>query len=101
MTYEKIWGVYVSDADEYPKYRQGMMPILESFGGSFGYDFNVSEVLRSKTGDAINRVFTIEFPSKQEMGSFFTEPEYLFIKQAHFNKSVNNVTTISMHEKTT
>ena len=58
MTYERIMGIYVSDDDEYQKYRNGMMPILKSFGGSFGFDFKVSEVLRSKTDDDINRVFT-------------------------------------------
>ncbi len=37
--YEKIMGIQVSDDGEYQKYREGMTPILHSFGGSFGYDF--------------------------------------------------------------
>lgn len=101
MAYERIMGLYVSDDEEYQKYRNGMMPILESFGGAFGFDFKVSEVLRSKTEDDINRVFTIEFPSKQVMDNFFADPAYLAIKKKHFSQSVGSVTAISMHEKTT
>lgn len=101
MAYERIMGIYVSDDDEYQKYRNGMMPILKSFGGSFGYDLKVSEVLRSKTEDDINRVFTLEFPSKQVMGNFFADSEYLAVKKKHFNRSVDSVTAISMHEKNT
>ena len=101
MAYERIMGIFVSDDDEYKKYRNGIMPILKSFGGSFGFDFKVSEVLRSKTDDDINRVFTIEFPSKQKMDNFFADPEYLSVKKIHFDKSVKSVTAISMHEKIT
>lgn len=101
MAFERIMGIYVSDDEEYQKYRNGMMPILKSFGGSFGFDFKVSEVLLSKTDDDINRVFTIEFPSKQVMESFFSDPEYLTVQKKHFNKSVKSKTVISLHEKIT
>jgi uncharacterized protein (DUF1330 family) len=76
-----------------------MLPILESFGGFFGFDFRVSEVLRSKTDYNINRVFTIEFPSKGTMEEFFASPEYIEVKNSHFNESVKSITIISMHER--
>jgi len=101
MPFERVMGIYVSDDDEYQRYREGMAPILCSFGGSFGYDFKVSEVLLSKTDDKINRVFTIEFPNKELMDKFFTNPEYLNIKKRHFDNSVTSKTTISLHEKHT
>jgi uncharacterized protein (DUF1330 family) len=99
MTFERVMGLQVSDDEEYQRYRDGMMPILHSFGGSFGFDFKVSKVLLSKTEDDINRVFTIEFPSKEIMDEFFSNPEYLAIKQRHFNNSVKSKTVISTHEK--
>ncbi len=99
--YERIMGIQVSNDDEYKKYRDGMTPILLSFGGSFGYDFKIQEVLISKTKEKINRVFTIEFPSKEIMENFFTDTEYLIIQKKYFNNSVSSKTTISMHEKNT
>ncbi len=100
MSFERVMGINVTDDTEYQKYREGMTPILESFGGSFGFDFKVSEVLLSKTKDDINRVFTIEFPSKQTMEEFFSSPDYLEVKNKYFNSSVNSKTVISLHEKT-
>ena len=101
MKYERIMGIHVNNDKEYQRYRDGMMPILNSFGGAFGFDFKVAEVLITKTDDDINRVFTIEFPSKEVMESFFSDPEYLAVKKRHFNNSVSSTTTISIHEKNT
>lgn len=99
MSFERIMGIEVTNEDEYQLYRENMMPILHSFGGSFGFDFKINEVLKSKTDNAINRVFTLDFPSKQVMEAFFTNDEYLAVKEKYFLNSVNSVTTISMHEK--
>ena len=101
MSFERIMGLEITNDLEYQKYRDAMMPILESFGGSFGFDFKVSEVLKSKTEKSINRVFTIEFPDKAAMDKFFSDPSYLRVKSEYFNDSVKSVTTISMHEKNT
>ncbi len=101
MTFERIMGIYVSDAEEYQRYREKMMPILHSFGGSFGYDFKIAEVLLSKTEDPINRVFTIEFPSKDVMDDFYSDSKYLQVQKKHFTNSVSSKTIISMHEKNT
>jgi len=101
MSYERVMGIHVIDDDEYQKYREGMRPILESFGGYFGFDFKISEVLLSKSDDQINRVFTIEFPSEKIMNKFFNDPEYLKVKKEHFENSVKSTTTIAMYEKNT
>ena len=66
MSYERVMGIHVTNDVEYDKYRAGMMPILKSYGGSFGFDFKIAETLLSKTDDPINRVFTIEFGKMQE-----------------------------------
>ena len=94
-------AIYVKDDEEYQKYREGMTPILHSFGGSFGYDFKIQEVLISKTTEEINRVFTIDFPSKEVMDDFFSDVGYLAVQEKHFNHSVLSKTVISMHEKHT
>ncbi|MFT5593984.1 MAG: hypothetical protein ACI8SR_002371 [Oceanicoccus sp.] len=99
MAYERIMGINVSDDAEYQRYREGMMPILHSYGGAFGFDFKVSEVLLSKTSDDINRVFTIDFPSKEVMDAFFSCDEYLAVKKQYFDQSVSSKTVISLHEK--
>jgi uncharacterized protein (DUF1330 family) len=99
MPFERVMGINVTDEVEYQKYRTAMMPILAEFGGEFGFDFRVSEVLLSKTDDEINRVFTLEFPDRKTMDAFFFDTKYLEIKKQHFDCSVNSKTIISMHEK--
>ncbi|MHA2936764.1 DUF1330 domain-containing protein [Vibrio sp. RC27] len=99
MTFERIMGLEVINDEVYQQYRENMIPILHSFGGRFGFDFKVSEVLKSKTDTKINRVFTIEFPNKEAMTMFFSDPQYLVVKQQYFDQSVRSSTIISMHEK--
>jgi len=98
MSFERIVGLDVFDDEVYQQYRENMIPILETFGGRFGFDFKVSEVLISKTQKPINRVFTIDFPSKEMMDKFFADPAYLKVKEAYFNKSVKSATIISLHQ---
>ena len=99
--FERIMGLNVIDDQEYQRYREAMLPILKTYGGSFGYDFRVSEVLLSKTEDDINRVFTIEFPSKKKMEEFFENLDYVAVQNRHLKNSINSKTVISMHEKNT
>lgn len=96
---EMLVGLNVSNDENYAQYRKGMTPLLTSVGGGFGYDFKVSEVLINKSGNDINRVFTISFPSKEVMKSFFSNPEYLKIKSEFFEGSVLETTIISTYEK--
>ncbi len=65
--------------------------VVESGGGSFGYDFRVSEVLISQTPEPINRVFTIRLRSDETKESFFSDAEYLAIKRAVVQKEQNAV----------
>ncbi|MFV1977274.1 MAG: DUF1330 domain-containing protein [Candidatus Scalindua sp.] len=101
MSFERIIGLDVIDDQEYQKYREAILPLLKTYGGAFGYDFRVSEVLLSRTKDDINRVFTIEFPSKSKMEAYFRDPEYIVIQNRHLNNSINSKTVISLHEKDT
>jgi len=99
MSYEMLVGLNVLDEQEYQKYRDAMSPILSSHGGGFGYDFRVSEVLKSEKDEIINRVFTIFFSEFEKKELFFTNPEYLKVKEQYFNTSVGSTTIISSYEK--
>lgn len=96
--FERIMGLDVSDDVEYQRYRDAMLPILTEYGGAFGYDFRIAEVLKSKTEQPINRVFTIAFPSEQVMNDFFTDPRYIEVRDRHLTPSIRSKTVISMHE---
>ena len=56
MSIERLVGLYITDDDLYQKYREGMFPILKQYGGGFGYDFKISEVLKSEVETPINRL---------------------------------------------
>ena len=99
MALEMLVGLYVVDEEGYQSYRDEMMPILESYGGEFTYDFKVSEVLTSKTKAPINRVFTISFPDQDSRNAFFSNEEYLKVRQLHFEKSVTDTTIIATYER--
>ena len=99
MSFERIMGLDVTDDAVYQQYRAAMVPILETYGGAFGYDFRVSEVLLSKGEGNINRVFTIDFPSREAMEQFFSDPAYLAVRGEYFERSVAGSTVISLHEK--
>ncbi len=97
MAVEMLVGLNVIDDDAYQLYRDEMTPILMSYGGGFGYDFKISESLKSETEAPINRVFTIYFLNEDSMNSFFSNDEYLKIKERHFEKSVTDTTIIATY----
>ncbi len=97
MAVEMLVGLNVVDDEAYQLYRDEMTPILLSYGGGFGNDFKISEVLKSKTEAPINRVFTIYFSNEDSMSSFFSNDAYLKIKRVHFEKSVTHTTIISTY----
>ena len=99
MAYEMLVGLNILDEEAYQLYRDEMTPILETYGGAFGYDFKVSEVLKSLTKAPINSLFTISFPSQDSRDSFFSNDEYLRVRQRHFEKSVSDTTIIATYER--
>ncbi|PCJ89366.1 MAG: DUF1330 domain-containing protein [Flavobacteriales bacterium] len=101
MKYEMLIGLNVLDDSKYQEYRKNMRPILFSYGGGFGYDFKISEVLIAETTNDINRVFTIYFPSKAKMEGFFSNPAYIKVKEKYFNMAVESTTIISSYKKNT
>jgi uncharacterized protein (DUF1330 family) len=76
-----------------------MTPILIECGGGFGYDFRVAEVLKSRTDNTINRVFTIYFPDKESMQQFFSAESYRAIKAQFFESSVASTTVMAEYTR--
>ena len=96
-SFEMLVGLNVINDLEYQKYREGMMPILKNYKGEFGYDFKVSEVLKSETDNNINRVFTIRFSDKDNMDAFFANEDYIKVKERYFKGSVESTTIIASY----
>ena len=101
MAYEMLVGLHVTNDQMYQDYRERMTPILLECGGGFGYDFKISEVLKSQTDKEINRVFTIYFPDKEVMQRFFSEESYRAIKAEFFESSVASTTVIAEYHRET
>ena len=97
--YEFLVGLEVSNSEIYADYRSAMKPILAAYGGGFGFDFVVSEVLLSQVDAPINRVFTVHFPDRAVAERFFSDTEYLAVKTQYFDVSVINTTIISAYSK--
>ena len=98
MPFTYLVGLHVTDDDAYDAYRAGMTPILERYGGGFGYDMRVSEVLRAEMDELINRVFTIYFPDEATAGAFFSDADYLEVKRQHFDVAVAATTVMATYE---
>ena len=92
----RSYGVQVVDQDRYRRYRAGMTPILHRYGGDFGYDFVVAEVLKQETAAPMNRVFTMRFPDRATAERFFADPAYLAVRTELFEPAVSHVTLLAM-----
>ncbi|WDE01518.1 DUF1330 domain-containing protein [Thalassomonas actiniarum] len=88
MAYEMLVALEVIDDENYQAYRQAMKPILTTYGGGFGADFRVSEVLLPQESPNINRVFTIYFRDEAAKNDFFADGDYLKVKAEYFETSV-------------
>lgn len=94
-----VVALEVTDRDAYARYRTLMTPILESYGGAFGYDFEVGQVLQAETSDRINRVFTLSFPDRTTRERFFSDPGYLMVRSGWFERAVASITILAEADK--
>ena len=101
MVYERLVGLHVTNDEVYRDYREKMTPILVECGGGFGYDFKISEVLKSQTDNEINRVFTIYLPDEEAMQQFFSAQSYRAIRAKFFDSSVASTTLIAEYNRDT
>lgn len=99
MSFENVVGLHVVDEKGYQAYRDEMIPILETYGGHFRYDFAVSNVLKGEAQHPINRVFIIVFPDRDAQKRFFTDPAYLRVRETFFVASVAGVTRLAEYDR--
>jgi uncharacterized protein (DUF1330 family) len=99
MSIEMLVGLNVYEDNLYQLYRDKITPLLQQYGGGFGYDFKIAQVLKSSGESPINRVFTIYFDNQDAMNNFFSNEEYLEIKKTYFENSVNSTTIIASYER--
>jgi|JI8StandDraft_2_1071088.scaffolds.fasta_scaffold36644_2 uncharacterized protein (DUF1330 family) len=99
MTFETIVALNVTDEITYQDYRAAIAPLLGKFGGGFRYDFRVSQVLKSESHYDINRVFAIYFRDRTAADAFFTNPDYVAIKEQFFEQSVKSTTIIAAYDR--
>ena len=85
----------VVDDDAYARYRAGMKPILDEYGGRFGCDLVVARVLLGVEDGGANRVFTIDFPSATAQDGFFADPRYLAVREKLFTPAVASTQVIA------
>lgn len=98
--HEILIGMRVDDEDGYAQYRAGMTPILESMGGFFRYDMRVSELIRGDAPDPFNRLFLMSFPDEATSERFFADPDYLKVRETHFDGAVRSYALIAQFSYT-
>jgi uncharacterized protein (DUF1330 family) len=91
----QLFGLEVKDAARYAEYRARMTPMLHARGGAFGIDLEVSRVLKGPTDAALNRVFSIEFPSRAASDGFFADASYLAVRSEWFEPAVGRVVRLA------
>lgn len=86
-------GLEVRDSARYAEYRARMTPMLHALGGAFGIDLEVSRVLKgpSDAASRVNRVFSIEFPSRAVRDQFFADAAYRAVRSEWFEPAVGHV----------
>jgi uncharacterized protein (DUF1330 family) len=95
---EILVGANVVDPAMYTEYRAQMTPLLEAYGGSFGVDVLVAEVLRAPEPVRFNRLFTMRSPSVERMDTFFAHPEYLAVRKRLFEPSVSEIHQLARYQ---
>ena len=96
--FEILVALNVRDEKGYAEYRSATARMLEAHGGRFGVDVRVAAVLHSPGSAAVNRLFTLRFPSVREHDAFFADPDYLAVRKRLFETSVAGVEVIGRYE---
>lgn len=99
MPHEIIVAMHVTDPAGYARYRAGMTPILQTYGGGFRYDLVVSETLASAAPHPINRVFALFFRDRPAREAFFADPGYARVRSEHFTGSVGGFTLVAEYDR--
>ena len=99
MPYQMTVAVHVHDSTLYASYREAIRPLLEALCAGFRYDFEIARTLRNDSSHEINRVFVLEFPSREAKERFFADPEYRAIRQRLFERAVDGTTILAEQDR--
>ncbi|WCL49673.1 DUF1330 domain-containing protein [Leptospira sp. GIMC2001] len=97
--FESLVGLKIKDDDLYTEYRKNMIPILEKYEGGFRYDFKIQETLKSEHSDSMDRVFIIYFKDRKSKESFFSDPDYITVRNKFFIPAVESTHILSEYER--
>ena len=98
MPFEMTVGLFVTDPEKYAQYRAEIAPLLQAAGGGFRYDFEIAKTLKSQAAHEINRLFVLEFPSRERKERFFADPLYRKIRARLYENAVKGTTYIAERE---
>jgi uncharacterized protein (DUF1330 family) len=94
----RLVGLEVIDEAAYARYRAGMRPILEAYGGAFGVDLAVATVLE-RADERINRVFTLSFPDRRTQERFFADEGYRAVRAVFFDPAVARTSILAEYDE--
>lgn len=92
-------GVNVLDNDKFDEYCHAIQPLLAIYDGRFCYDFKIPNNCIASRHQHINRVFAVQFSSKDHMNAFFADREYLKTRGRHILKSIGGEQFVFGFEK--
>ena len=78
MTAYMLGQARIGDEEQYGKYRQAVMPLIEKFGGKIVGGGSV-ELLEGRQDE--RRTVLFEFPSMEAVRAFWNSPEYGLAKE--------------------
>lgn len=99
MAFEVMIGMDVADHEAYARYRTAIRPLLEAAGGRFRYDFEVARTLKSEASHDINRFFVLSFPDRERKEGFFSNPEFVRIRNGFFETAVRGTTILAEYTR--
>lgn len=98
MSFENVVAMHVTDHAEYERYRAAMRPLLETYGGGFRFDFEVTETFLGPD-HPVTRLFGIYIRDRAAREAFFADPAYLEIRRRHFDGAVDGFTVLAEYER--
>ena len=83
-----VVDVKIHDADAYPKYKEKVKPLIESYGGEYlsrGGEINVLEKELWKP----TRMVLVKFPDKESAMNWYNCEEYQLVKQIRIDNATS------------
>ena len=90
MSHVRFVCLHVTDATIYAGYRERMTPILADHGGHFLLDVQGGDVRTHPADFDTNWVLMLSFPSAAAADGFFSDPAYVAVRDAWFDRSVSH-----------